>query len=163
MIWNTISSVFGRAAPASLGLATIKVFDPKSSEHCGRNTFDYATGNTMVSGYWSPIVAKVRGNILHGLEDQASTLIFFSQGDVLDNDTICRAPYHRVYASATPNLTYFTSKLISYSGDDQPNWATSKQGSYIHFINRLSTRGTEPHIQVVCCINFVMFAQLLQI
>lgn len=60
VIWNTITSVFVRAARWSFGIQGYVRHDPHSSDHRDRARFTTPDGYEKVSGIWCEIVRKVR-------------------------------------------------------------------------------------------------------
>lgn len=60
VIWNTISSVAGRAPRSSYGIEVTARYNPVLAEHQGREVYHCASGQEKVDGVWSQIVAKVR-------------------------------------------------------------------------------------------------------
>lgn len=109
LIWNTISSVTGRAPRFSFGARTTERYDPSCSEHQGRESWIGAAGHKLVSGHWSRVVEK---------------------SIVLDVEAVTRKNYHRDYSSPTPNLEFFETSLFSYAGDGNPRWVTDKNGGF---------------------------------
>ncbi|KAF8606745.1 hypothetical protein BDV93DRAFT_488627 [Ceratobasidium sp. AG-I] len=106
VIWSSISSVFSRAPRASFGSLLMEPYTPSDPEHQGRTVILTPDGIRRVGGMWSPIVSK---------------------GVALDVEATRCETYHKIYESATPDLSDFDVELFSYSGDDEPEWGTNKQ------------------------------------
>jgi len=105
VIWNTVSSVAGRAPRSSYGIEVTARFNPALAEHQGRETYRCASGYEKVDGVWSQIAAK---------------------GVVLDNEAVARHSFSRTYSTPRPDLEDFDVELLAYSKDGAPSWARDK-------------------------------------
>lgn len=105
VIWNTASSVAGRAPRSSYGIEVTARYNSALTEHQGREIYHCASGHEKVFGVWSQIVAK---------------------GVVLDNEAVTRQSFSRTYSTSHPDLEEFEVELLAYSKDGVPSWARDK-------------------------------------
>jgi len=91
---------------------------PWSSAHQGRIARTLPDGHRAVLGAWSQIVTK---------------------GVALDVEAVCRESFRKLYDFATPDLSLFEVGLFSHSGEDQPEWAFSKQGQLLPNFHHVCT------------------------
>ncbi|GAB1520878.1 hypothetical protein RhiTH_003967 [Rhizoctonia solani] len=108
IMWNTMTSVFSRAPNWSYGIQGYVRFDSYSSDHRERTTFTTPDGYEKVTGVWCEIVKKVK----------FCAEIYFSE-------------YLPTYSTPKPNLESIEIALYSYSGNDQPKWLRTKNGSLL--------------------------------
>ncbi|KAF8594085.1 hypothetical protein BDV93DRAFT_482080 [Ceratobasidium sp. AG-I] len=107
VIWNTVSSVAGRAPRSSYGIEVTARYNPVLTEHQGREIYHCASGQEKVDGMWSKIVVK---------------------GVVLDNEAVALQSFSRTYATPNPDLEDFEVNLLAYSKDGMADWVRDKQG-----------------------------------
>ncbi|CAE6465614.1 unnamed protein product [Rhizoctonia solani] len=108
LIWITASTVASRTPHSSFGIETSVRFNPANPDHQGREVVVCPSGNDMVSGIWSQIVAK---------------------GVVIDAQAVARESFSQAFDSPRPDLNYFEISLISYSYDGEPMWAKDKRAT----------------------------------
>lgn len=65
-------------------------------------------------------------------------LLDLYQGVALDVEATRRETYHKIYDSATPDMSGFDVELFSYSGDDEPGWGTNKQGELFNVLQNVN-------------------------
>ncbi|KAF8594081.1 hypothetical protein BDV93DRAFT_516060 [Ceratobasidium sp. AG-I] len=79
--------------------------------------------------------------ILLLLNTEAELLFSDRMGVALDVEATRREAYHKTYKSSAPDISDFQVDLFSYSGDDEPEWATNEQGRML------------PGFRLVCVIK----------
>ncbi|CAE6372170.1 unnamed protein product [Rhizoctonia solani] len=102
VIWNASCSVISRAPRYSFGIEQRLLYRPLVDDPAGRKPYTTLAGDLRVSGGWSEIVHKGRS---------------------IDAGTVYRQKYHYLYSTPTPRSNTFKVQLLSYSGDDKPEWA----------------------------------------
>ncbi|CAE6446619.1 Heat shock 70 kDa protein 12A OS=Homo sapiens GN=HSPA12A PE=1 SV=2 [Rhizoctonia solani AG-1 IB] len=107
IIWNSTSSVVGRAPRSSFGIETSMRYNSGNPDHQGRDVITCPSGNQKVSGIWSQIAAK---------------------GITLDARAVARESFSQAFNTPTPDLSNFEVTLISFSNNGEPMWARDKRG-----------------------------------
>lgn len=80
----------------------------------------------------------------------------------MDVEAVCRESFSKTYDSATPELSLFEVEIFSHPGENEPEWAWSKQGKPSHMLPRFDTSLTTlwfikglllPNFRHVCTIE----------
>ncbi|KEP53961.1 heat shock 70 kDa protein 12A [Rhizoctonia solani 123E] len=110
VIWGANCSVVSRAPRYSFGIHEEMPYRPMIDDPVGRKPYTTFAGDVRVKGGWSEIVPK---------------------GKVIDFGVIYRREYHFLYNTPTPKSRMFQVKLVTYSGDDNPEWLKDPHGNYL--------------------------------
>eukprot|EP00918_Siedleckia_nematoides_P076137 GHVU01166531.1.p1 GENE.GHVU01166531.1~~GHVU01166531.1.p1 ORF type:complete len:546 (+),score=50.24 GHVU01166531.1:96-1640(+) len=107
IIWYAKNAVTSRATRFAYGTETLVDYNPKLSEHQGRNVRE-TLGGATVSGGWSQIIAK---------------------DTVIDDKEDTNKTYFRMFATANPSLSLFEETIYAYSGPlAKPTFIMTKSG-----------------------------------
>ncbi|EUC60269.1 heat shock 70 kDa protein 12A, putative [Rhizoctonia solani AG-3 Rhs1AP] len=116
VIWGASCSVVSRAPRYSFGIHQQAQYRPLIDDPAGRKPYTTLAGKVRVDGGWSEIVHK---------------------GKAIDLGTVYRQTYHFLYDTPTPRR--FQVKLVTYSGDDKPEWLKDPRGKYLNGFRSVCT------------------------
>ncbi|KDQ13831.1 hypothetical protein BOTBODRAFT_188297 [Botryobasidium botryosum FD-172 SS1] len=107
VIWYARHAVGSRATRFAYGTETLVDYDPKASEHQGRQV-RRTPGGATVKGGWSQVIGK---------------------GEVLDEEVRVSKAYYRMFSTAKPSLSTIEEIIYSYDGPEaSPKFMYNESG-----------------------------------